>query len=64
MVRRKVPRAEILNKLNIGRSTVNDIWKCEDNLKSIQMAKYEMGISKFTNITKSCEKGMFDKLYE
>ena len=64
MVRDNVPRAEIMNKSNIGRPTVKDICKCESNSKSIQIARCEMGISKSTKLTKTFKQGKFNKFDE
>ena len=54
---------EIMNKFNIGRSTVKDICQSEDNLKLFQMAKHKMGISKPTKNTKTCSTSLIDTMY-
>ena len=60
--RKKVPRTEIMHQFNIGLSTVKDILKSEEKLKSFKLAKTEMGISKSTKTVKSMKTGMFAKL--
>ena len=47
---------------NIGKSTVNNIYKSKECLKNIKMAKCELGISKFVKATKAMKVGMCYKL--
>ena len=57
MVRRNIFETVVMLKYNIGKSTVNDICKSEERLKNFKMtsnfnmAKCELGISKFVNAT-------------
>ena len=62
MFRSKVPRLEIKQNFNIGKSNPKDICKSEEKLKSFQMSKQEMGMSNMTKTTKSLKKRMFDQL--
>ena len=62
MVRKKIPKTEIMLKYNIGKSTVNDICKSQETLKNFKMSKCELGIAKCVKATKSMKGEMFDKL--
>ena len=52
MLRKKIPKSEIMLKYNIGKSTVNNF----------KMSKCELGTAKCVKATKSMKGGMFDKL--
>ncbi|CAK8676591.1 unnamed protein product [Clavelina lepadiformis] len=62
IVRKKIPKTEIMLKYNIGKSTVNDICKSEESLKNFKMAKCEIGISKSVKATKAMKVGMYSRL--
>ena len=46
MVRKKIPKSEIMLKYNIDKSTVNDICKSQETLTNFKMSKCELGIAK------------------
>ena len=62
MVRKKIPKTEVLLKYNTGKSTVNDICKSEERLKNFKMTKSELGISKSVKATKAMKIRMYHKL--
>ena len=61
-VRRKISKTDIMLQYNIGKSTVNDIYKSKERLKNFKMAKCELGISKSVEAIKAMKVGMYYKL--
>ena len=62
MVRNKVPKSMVMEKFNIGKSTLNDICRKEESFKKFKAQKEDLGISSVVKTAKQIKSGTFDKL--
>lgn len=62
MVRDNVARKVIMDKFNLGRSTLSDIVKNEASLTAFKKKRLDLGISGSVKTAKSLKDGMFEKL--
>ena len=45
MAKNNVPKAVIMSQFSIGKSTLNDIQRCEKKFKKFKAKKKELGLS-------------------
>ena len=64
LVKNKVPKSFIMDKFKIGKSTINDICRKEDEFVKFETKKQELGVSSATKRAKVIKAGSFDKLDE